>query len=93
MVKPLTDEWKDNLAADILKRAMKINRRKTAMIFVSYSPHVDWLDVIVYLEGWTKKKLGDYYLTIDFKHTPELIRQETKHVLRIFNELEQEANE
>lgn len=44
----------------ILKQAIEISTNSDIDVFVSYSGHVDYIEIRVYLQGWNSESEADY---------------------------------
>lgn len=53
-------EKKLELVQRILKQAVEISNNTIADVFVSYSGHVDYIGISVYLQGWNREYEEDY---------------------------------
>lgn len=61
-------ETKIKIATDIIRKAVEINSITKHDVFIEYSPHVDWLRVCIYKNGWDSESAGNTY-TVDFSTT------------------------
>lgn len=50
---------------ELLELCMEINEETKHDVFFSYSPHVKWIDVSYYLNGWEKYKDATLFQRID----------------------------
>lgn len=51
-------ERKKEIAAEMISRAVEISASTKHDVFVDYSPHVKWIELTVYKNGWDAKKHG-----------------------------------
>lgn len=51
------------MLGQILKLACKVNAEKKATIFLNFSGHVDWLELKVFVNGWSMNADADIYET------------------------------
>ena len=58
-------ETKIKIATDLIRKAVEINNSTHHDVFITYSPHVDWLRVCIYKNGWDSASTGNTY-TVDF---------------------------
>lgn len=61
-------ETKIKIATDIIRKAVEINSITKHDVFVRYSPHVDWIEVCIYKNGWKSESTGNSY-TVDLGMT------------------------
>ena len=53
------------LAGRITQLAMQLSEDTEHDVFVDYSPHVNWLVVLVYLGGWERDTQSDLEVKVD----------------------------
>ena len=53
------------LAGRITQLAMQLSEDTDHDVFVDYSPHVNWLVVLVYLGGWERDTQSDLEVNVD----------------------------
>ena len=55
---------KMQLVLDIMQLGVEISKNTEADVFVSYSGHVDSLDIMIFYNGWSDGRSGDYKKSI-----------------------------
>ena len=48
----------------IMLECLRMRRRGICDVFIDYSPHVDWVDIRFYLDGWKKCKELDFEMRV-----------------------------
>ncbi len=76
----------EELLQKIILKAYEVNENTEHTVFVSFSGHVKWIEINIYLNGWKKNKEKDIEL-IAYLYEDKAIEQ-LKNILKKLEELE-----
>lgn len=51
-------ERKKEIAAELIQKAVEVTNTTNHDVFVDYAPHVNWIDIRIYHNGWHKEATG-----------------------------------
>lgn len=68
-------ERKISIAKAIIEKAIEVSDKTKHDVFVDWAPHVQWVEVDIYLGGWKKRKNDDKKFTISFNRDTENVFQ------------------
>ena len=50
----------EELVLEIMKIALKKNKKTTNTVFIDFAGHVNWLSIRIFTKGWADEKSADY---------------------------------
>ena len=81
-------EKQAEIAAEIIQKAVEVSNSTSHDVFVHYSPHVKWIDIVVHRGGW-KEHAGDL-LRVGFSWYEDT-EADFKEVMAVLDDLNEDA--
>lgn len=75
----------NELILEIMKLALEKNSRKKNTIFVDFSGHVEWLEIMVFEQGWKADGRPNFKVRVDLNE--ETAKKELQSIIEYLKQI------